>query len=88
MASTATDTLAVSTVVDLSTDNIQRGERVEGLLVAGTADCAYCGGTEVPMVDTRTGRTVLPHRRDAKSGACVRGTVVAPATVANTTNLL
>lgn len=76
--------LAVTTIIDLSTDHVQQWDRVDGVLVVEVVDCFYCGGADVPLVDTTEGRHPVPHQSKTHRNVCQWGTIYDPATRAIT----
>lgn len=78
------DSPVITTVTDLSEGAVALGDQIEGRTVVALNDCSYCGGKNVPLVDTNEGRLPVPHRSNSRNTTCQWGDTVAPISVRNT----
>lgn len=80
---------AITGTINLAARPYEPGDQISGFTVADVSEhCNYCGGKNVPLIDTSEGRRPVPHVRDGKSTACQWGTDIGRASIANTSNLL
>jgi hypothetical protein len=78
------DTPVIGTVTDLSQGGVALWDRIEDRMVVEHVDCSYCGGKDVPLVDTNEGRKPVPHRVNDRNSTCQWGDTIGAATIANT----
>lgn len=75
---------AIATVTDLSQGTVALWDQIEGRTVVAHNDCSYCGGKDVPLVDTNEGRLPVPHRSNSRNTTCQWGDTVSPVSIRNT----
>lgn len=80
---------AITGTINLEARTYEPGDQISGFTVAAVSQsCNYCGGNNVPLIDTSEGRRPVPHVRNGRSTECQWGTDIGRASIANTSNLL